>query len=78
MNVTQYEHLQQKYVGAGNADTQKLYVLLTREWLQHQHRDTLACYVGLSTLNSYFAVAENKSTARLKHEYIQRMVRPCL
>jgi hypothetical protein len=42
---------------------------LTSEWLQNQHRDTLASYCGHNSLLSYFAVVENESISRLKARF---------
>eukprot|EP00842_Homolaphlyctis_polyrhiza_P005655 jgi/Hompol1/6090/HPOL_004868-RA len=63
--------VQSRYVGTGHADTNKF------EWLQHQHRDTYASYMGHQTLMTYFAVAENESAARLQSRFLGRMLQPC-
>ncbi|KAG2183629.1 hypothetical protein INT43_006637, partial [Umbelopsis isabellina] len=75
---SQLEHLQSKYVGTGHADTIK------HEWLVNQHRDSNAAFVGHHSMLSYFAVAENESVARVKHNLVQvrhsslmKMVQPC-
>lgn len=67
----QLEHLQQKYVGTGHADTTKF------EWAVNQHRDSLALYVGFDSLAQYIAVAENESIARVKFNSLQKMIQPC-
>ncbi|PRP87319.1 hypothetical protein PROFUN_01581 [Planoprotostelium fungivorum] len=67
----QLEHLQSKYVGTGHADTTKY------EWVTNQHRDSYASYVSHPSLLSYFAIAENVSHARLRHEFLSKAVRPC-
>ncbi|KAL1926784.1 hypothetical protein VTP01DRAFT_5430 [Rhizomucor pusillus] len=68
---SQIEHLQSKYVGTGHADTIKY------EWLTNQHRDSYASYIGHTSLLSYFAVAENECTARVKHNIMEKMLQPC-
>ena len=67
----QLEHLQQKYVGTGHADTTKF------EWAVNQQRDSLALYVGFDSLAQYIAVAENESIARVKFNSLQKMIQPC-
>jgi hypothetical protein len=64
----------------GHADLTKWYVsfvcslkdiishLLLREWLTHQHRDTLSSIVGHPTLLSYLAIADGEATGRVKFE----------
>ena len=64
----QLEHLQQKYVGTGHADTTKF------EWAVNQHRDSLALYVGFDSLTQYIAVAENESISRVKFNSLQKMI----
>ncbi|CAG8664768.1 3719_t:CDS:2, partial [Paraglomus occultum] len=68
---SQLEHLQSKYVGTGHADTNKF------EWLVNQHRDSYASYIGHHALISYFAVAQNESVARVKFEFVEKMLQPC-
>lgn len=68
---SQLEHLQLKYPGTGHADVSK------HEWLTHQHRDSLASYVGHASLTHYFAIAQNQSVGRVKYQFMQRMQRPC-
>mmetsp|Transcript_55324 Transcript_55324/g.49826 ORF Transcript_55324/g.49826 Transcript_55324/m.49826 type:complete len:96 (-) Transcript_55324:88-375(-) len=69
--MAQLEHLQSKYVGTGHADTTK------HEWLQNQHRDSYASYIGHQSMLHYFAIAENESIGRMKYKFLQRMVVPC-
>ncbi|KAI8900730.1 splicing factor 3B subunit 5/RDS3 complex subunit 10 [Globomyces pollinis-pini] len=71
MNTTQVEHLQAKFNGTGHADTNRY------EWLQAQHRDSLASYVGHNSLIAHMAVAENKSIMRLRARFVETMVQPC-
>ena len=68
---SQLEHLQSKYIGTGHADTTKW------EWLTNQHRDSYASYVGHHDLLNYLAIAENESKARLRFNYLKKMVQPC-
>lgn len=68
---SQLEHLQSKYMGTGHSDTTKW------EWLTNQHRDTLASFIGHYDLLNYLAIVENESKARLKFNYLKRMVQPC-
>ncbi|KXS10067.1 splicing factor 3b, subunit 5, 10kDa [Gonapodya prolifera JEL478] len=68
---SQLEHLQSKYIGTGHADTNKF------EWVVNQHRDSYASYVGHHNLVSYFAVAENESVARMKFNFVEKMIQPC-
>jgi hypothetical protein len=64
-----------------------------RDWLTHQHRDTLASIVGHPTLTSFLAIADGEATGRVKFEMmqvrtapvcvaggadgVQRMLQPC-
>jgi splicing factor 3B subunit 5 len=64
-----------------------------REWLTHQHRDTLASIVGHPTLTSYLSIADGVAVGRTKFEMmevsfscgshihrsrsLQRMLQPC-
>ncbi|CAJ0746558.1 23485_t:CDS:2, partial [Entrophospora sp. SA101] len=68
---SQLEHLQSKYVGTGHADTNKF------EWLVNQHRDSYASYIGHHALISYFAVSQNECLARVKFEFVEKMLQPC-
>eukprot|EP01083_Nonionella_stella_P285243 970951_1 len=69
--MAQLEHLQSKYVGTGHADITK------HEWLQNQHRDSYASYIGHQSMLHYFSIAENESIGRMKYKFLQRMVAPC-
>jgi splicing factor 3B subunit 5 len=68
---TQLEHLQSKYIGTGHSDTTKW------EWMTNQHRDTYTSYLGHNDLLNYIAVAENESKARLKFNFLKKMLQPC-
>ena len=67
----QIEHLQSKYTGTGHPDTTKF------DWLQNQHRDSVATYIGHHSLLSYFATAEGESLARYRTGLIDKMYKPC-
>lgn len=67
----QLEHLQQKYVGAGNPDTTKW------EWGCTIRRDSLSSHIGHHSRMLYMAMAENESIARSKHNMLWKMVQPC-
>ena len=41
------------------------------------HRDSIASYVGHSSMLSYFSVAENESVGRTKFNLLQKMLLPC-
>ncbi|EDV28254.1 uncharacterized protein TRIADDRAFT_20490, partial [Trichoplax adhaerens] len=68
---SQVEHLQSKYVGTGHADTTKY------EWMNNQHRDTYASFIGHHDLLSYFALVDNESRERIRFVMLQKMLQPC-
>merc|ERR1711976_78990 len=68
---SQLEHLQSKYIGTGHADTSKF------EWATNQHRDTYASYMGHFDMMNYFAIAENESKARIRFNFLEKMIQPC-
>ncbi|XP_067942435.1 splicing factor 3B subunit 5-like [Watersipora subatra] len=68
---SQLEHLQSKYIGTGHADTTKW------EWVTNQHRDSFSLFVAQHDMLSYFALAENESRARVKFNFMERMIQPC-
>lgn len=41
---------------------------LRRDWLTHQHRDTLSSIVGHPTLTSYLAIADGEAMGRVRFE----------
>jgi splicing factor 3B subunit 5 len=57
--------------GIGHADITKY------EWVTSQHRDTYASLLGHYDQLSYHAVATNESIARLRLEYLEKMILPC-
>ena len=68
---SQLEHLQSKYVGTGHSDTTKW------EWMTHQHRDSIASYLGHYDLLNFISVVENESKARVKYNLLQAYLQPC-
>eukprot|EP01138_Halocafeteria_seosinensis_P006638 gb/GECG01006786.1/.p1 GENE.gb/GECG01006786.1/~~gb/GECG01006786.1/.p1 ORF type:complete len:139 (+),score=32.80 gb/GECG01006786.1/:1-417(+) len=66
-----WEHLQNKFVGTGHPDITKW------EWAVNQHRDTLASHVGHFDQLALFAVAENESIARTRYNMKEKMLQPC-
>eukprot|EP00958_Prasinococcus_capsulatus_P016040 scaffold1765_cov385-Prasinococcus_capsulatus_cf.AAC.3 len=47
------------------------------EWAVNIHRDSYASYIGHTNLLSYFAIAENESLGRMRHNFMQKMLLPC-
>lgn len=68
---SQLEHLQSKYVGTGHADTTKF------EWLVNIHRDSYASYMGHYDLLNLFSINENEAKARVRFNFMERMLQPC-
>ena len=68
---SQLEHLQSKYIGTGHADTSRW------EWLTNQHRDSYASYVGHFDLLNFIAIAENETKARVRFNFMERMLQAC-
>ncbi|PPQ77033.1 hypothetical protein CVT25_014850, partial [Psilocybe cyanescens] len=68
---TQLEH----YVWWDEHSARSVY--WNREWLAHQHRDTLSSIVGHPTLASYLAIADGEAIGRVKFEMTERMLQPC-
>ena len=68
---SQLEHLQSKYIGTGHADTSRW------EWLSNQHRDSYASYVGHFDLLNFIALAENETKARVRFNFMEKMLQPC-
>jgi len=69
--LSQLEHLQSKYVGTGHSDMSRW------EWVTNHHRDSYASYIGHPDVLSLMAVCENESRARVKFNFLQRMISPC-
>jgi len=65
------DQLKARYIGTGHADMTKY------EFVTNQHRDTLASHVGHYDQLSYFAVAQNESIGRVRHNMLEKMVQPC-
>ncbi|KAE8215330.1 hypothetical protein CF327_g1361 [Tilletia walkeri] len=68
---TQLEHLHARYTGTINADTTR------HEWIVNQHRDTAATIIGQPSLQSYIALSEGQTKARLRFELAEKMLQPC-
>lgn len=68
---SQLEHLQSKQIGTGHPDT------APHELLVNQHRDTYCTYLGRNDMLIYFSVAEGESRARLKLNYLKKLIQPC-
>lgn len=68
---SQLEHLQSKYIGTGHADTSKY------EWVTNHHRDTITSILGHSDLLNFMALTENESKARVKFNFVEKLLQPC-
>lgn len=68
--TTQLDHLTARYEGAGHAD------MTRHEWATHQHRDSIASYLGHASMVDYFAMAEGVSVGRARLNLLERMHRP--
>lgn len=68
--TTQLDHLTARYEGAGHADMSR------HEWATHQHRDSIASYLGHASMVDYFAMAEGVSVGRARLNLLERMRRP--
>lgn len=68
--TTQLDHLTARYEGTGHAD------MTRHEWAEHQHRDSIASYLGHSSMVDYFAMAEGVSVGRARLNLLERMHRP--
>jgi hypothetical protein len=45
--------------------------VLGSEWMEHQHRDSYASYLGHTNVLSLFAIAENESVARVRFDFLK-------
>ncbi|KAK5998843.1 hypothetical protein PT974_01227 [Cladobotryum mycophilum] len=70
-NQQELERLQAKYIGTGHPDTSSW------EWRTNIKRDTFSSIVGHRPLLSYIGLAENEAPAKLRAQYIRKMVLPC-
>lgn len=68
---SQLEHLQSKQIGTGHPDTPP------HELLVNQHRDTYCTYLGRHDLLRYFAQVEGESTARVRFNFLKKIIQPC-
>lgn len=46
-------------------------VVATSEWLVNQHRDSMASYIGHPNINSFLAIVENESSARVRFNLLE-------
>jgi len=60
-----------RHIGTGSADHTKF------EWLQNQHRDTLASNIGHSDMLRFVSVATNESVGRVRYNMLEKMLQPC-
>lgn len=67
---TPLDQLTARYVGTGHAD------MTRHEWAEHQHRDSIASYLGHSSILEYFALAEGISVGRARLNLLERLHRP--
>lgn len=67
---TPLDQLTARYVGTGHAD------MTRHEWAEHQHRDSIASYLGHSSIVEYFALAEGISVGRARLNLLERLHRP--
>ncbi|EPZ36197.1 Splicing factor 3B subunit 5/RDS3 complex subunit 10 domain-containing protein [Rozella allomycis CSF55] len=51
--------------------------ILNSEWLNTQHRDSLASFVSHQNLLRYFSIAENESIERTRLNLLDKMIQPC-
>lgn len=47
------------------------------EWAVNIQRDSLASYIGHTPMLTYFGVALNESSGRVKYDFLERMLAPC-
>jgi len=67
---SQLEHLQQRHLGTGHADTTKY------EWAVNQHRDSLCYYVTHPAMLDYLAIAQGVTRQRVRYSMLMKMVKP--
>ena len=48
------------------------------EWASHQHRDSIASYIGGYSQLAYFAVAENEPVARIRYKLLEVCRNMCM
>lgn len=51
--------------------------MIFSEWAVNIQRDSLASYIGHSHMLTYFSVALNESSGRIKYDFLERMLAPC-
>ena len=67
-----WNNVQNKHVGTGNADTSKL------EWATNQMRDTIASNIGHHDMMSYISVAQSDSIGRVRYQLLEKMLQPTM
>jgi splicing factor 3B subunit 5 len=67
--LQQLEHLQQKYIGTGHADTTR------HEWTNNIVRDSYASYIGHPALLSYMALGMGESREVVRAQFVEKMVK---
>ncbi|KAI0153502.1 splicing factor 3B subunit 5/RDS3 complex subunit 10 [Pestalotiopsis sp. NC0098] len=65
------ERLQAKYIGTGHPDTSSW------EWRTNISRDTYSSIVGHPPMLAYHALAQGEPSAKVRAQYIRKMVQPC-
>ena len=65
------DHLYAKQVGCGHADTTKW------ELMTNVHRDSFASHLGHFSRLSYMASASNEPAAKMRIQFLEKMVQPC-
>lgn len=67
--LQQLEHLQQKYIGTGHADTTR------HEWTNNIVRDSYASYIGHPALLSYMSLGMGECREVVRASFVEKMVR---
>lgn len=60
----QFDQLQNRFIGVGNADTEK------HEWRENVARDSYASYIGHPALLEHFSLALGESKMETKQRFI--------
>ena len=68
--AAEQEHLQNIHSGAGNPATTR------HVFAENIARDSLAAYVGSASLTRFLASAQGVSTARARHDMLDKMHQP--
>lgn len=67
--LQQLEHLQQKYIGTGHADTTR------HEWTNNVVRDSYASYIGHPALLSYMALGMGECREVVRAQFVEKIVK---